>query len=118
MSAGAAAISSRLCACTTASGLPFALPCFPHIALPPPAAPTYAAASAGGASPLRAGALLAAPRLPDGSLPAAAAVPASPMTAPAVLSQGALFDKIRQACLATGLPSELDRPEFEFLQAE
>lgn len=40
------------------------------------------------------------------------------MTAPAVLSQGALFDKIRQACLATGLPSELDRPEFEFLQAE
>ncbi|KAL4419268.1 hypothetical protein ABPG77_004826 [Micractinium sp. CCAP 211/92] len=75
-------------------------------------------ASAGGASPLRAGALLAGPRLPDGSLPAAAAVPASPMTAPAVLSQGALFDKIRQACLATGLPSELDRPEFEFLQAE
>lgn len=40
------------------------------------------------------------------------------MATPAVLSQGALFDKIRQACLATGLPSELDCPEFEFLLDE
>ncbi|KAL4420012.1 hypothetical protein ABPG75_007110 [Micractinium tetrahymenae] len=75
--------------------------------------------AAGVTSPLRAGALSAGPRLPNGSLPAAAATPASPLTAaPAILSQGALFDKIRQACLAVGLPDELELPEFEFLRAE
>ncbi|PSC74954.1 Myosin-J heavy chain isoform A [Micractinium conductrix] len=68
-------------------------------------------ATPGMTSPLR---LPPGPRLPNGSLPAAAASPAGP--APGTLSQNALLDRIASACLAAGLPGELaGQPEFGFL---
>lgn len=79
--------------------------------LPPPCC---AAATGGmvGGSPLRRGALSSAPRLPNGSLPAAAAM-ASP--APA-LSTFSIVDSIRKACLEAEVPAELrGHPEFAFL---
>jgi myosin-5 len=70
-----------------------------------------------GDSPLRRAALSSAPRLPNGSLPAAAAA-ASPAVQPA-MSTSALLDTIGQACLAADLPTELrGHPEFTFLAAD
>ena len=81
----------------------------------PSAAAAALAAATVGDSPLRVAALSAGPRLPNGSLPAAAAV-ASPAPALSTLS---LLDSIGQACLEAPLPPELrGHPEFGFLAPE
>lgn len=68
-----------------------------------------------GDSPLKIAALSAAPRLPNGSLPAAATA-ASPAPVPSTLG---LLDLISQACLEAPLPPELRaHPEFGFLAGQ
>ncbi len=85
---------SRCCArCRSACGAAVAQV---EANLPCPPSPHPPAAMVGG-SPLRAAALSAAPRLPNGSLPAAAAA-ASPAVQPA-MSTLVLLDTIGQVCL-------------------
>jgi hypothetical protein len=76
-----------------------------------------AAGSAVCGSPLRARALSGAPRLPNGSLPAAAmGAGAGASPAPSARSTLRLLDDISKACLEAELPGELlQDPEFAFL---